>query len=103
MKHLFVVIRAHGPAWSRTEPLEAQRDWRGHAEYMDALETKGVVVLAGPFEGDDDAMLVMRAADEQEITSLLAADPWSGDMLTTARIARWTLRIGRERLDLPES
>ena len=98
MSDLFVVVRTHGSAWDRSKPLVEQTNWRGHAEYMDALEAEGVVVLAGPIEGTDDAMLVMRAADEAEIASRLSVDPWSEDMLQTSRLARWTLRIGAERL-----
>lgn len=98
MKHLFVVVRSHGPAWDRTKPLDEQANWRGHAQFMDALEAEGVVVLVGPLEGSDDAMLVMRAADEEEICHRLSSDPWEGDMLHSSRIARWTLRIGGKRL-----
>ena len=98
MKHLYVVVRTHGPAWDRTQPLDAQANWRGHAEYMDALEAEGVVVFAGPLEGTDDAMIIMRGKDEEEIRNRLSADPWSDDMLYTSRLARWTLRIGAKIL-----
>jgi uncharacterized protein YciI len=98
VKHLFVVVRTHGPAWDRRRPLDAQAGWRSHAVFMDALEADGVVVLAGPLEGTDDAMMIMRAADEEEIRTRLAEDPWGDDMLHTSRIARWTLRIGQELL-----
>jgi len=99
MKHLFVVIRTHGPAWDRAKSLDEQANWRGHAEFMDALEAESVVVLAGPLEGTDDAMMVMRASDEEEIRNRLSADPWGEDMLQTAQISQWTLRIGRGKLD----
>lgn len=98
MGSLFVVIRTHGPSWDRTKPLDEQAGWNAHAEFMDALEAEGVVVLAGPLEGTDDAMMVMSAADEEEIRKRLAADPWREDMLRTALVAPWTLRLGRERL-----
>ncbi|HEX4160421.1 MAG TPA: YciI family protein [Rhizomicrobium sp.] len=95
MKNVFVVIRSHGPAWNRAQPLDAQANWRGHAEFMNTLEAEGAVILAGPLEGTDDAMLVMRAADEAEIRTRLSADPWGEDMLRTSQIAPWTLRIGQ--------
>ena len=62
-------------------------------------EAEGVVVLAGHFEGTDDAMMVMRADAEDEIGTRLAGDPWGQDMLRTSQICRWTLRIGRNRLE----
>jgi uncharacterized protein YciI len=98
MSKLFVVIRTHGPAWDRNKPLDDQANFRGHAEYMDALEAEGVIVLGGPLEGTDDAMLVLRASDEDEIRRRLMPDPWGEDMLRLSRIAPWTLRLGRQNL-----
>jgi uncharacterized protein YciI len=98
MEHLFAVVRTHGPAWDRTRLLDEQANWRGHAEFMDALEAEGVVVLAGPLDGTDDAMMVVRATDEEEVRRRLSADPWGEDMLRTSRIVPWTLRIGGQRL-----
>jgi uncharacterized protein YciI len=95
----FAVLRTHGPAWDRSRPLDAQANWRAHAKFMDALEAEGFVVFAGPLEGTEDALMVMRASGEDEIRSRLAADPWGEEMLRTSQIAPWTLRIGRERLD----
>jgi uncharacterized protein YciI len=98
MKRLFVVIRSHGPAWDRAKPLDAQANWHSHAEFMDALEAEGVLVMAGPLEGTDDAMLIMHAADEEDIRIRLSADPWGEDTLRTSQIAPWTLRIGQNLL-----
>jgi hypothetical protein len=40
-------------------------------------------------------LLIVRAEDEPEIRSRLAADPWSGnDLLRVVRTAPWTLRLG---------
>jgi len=62
---------------------------------MDALEAEGFVVLGGPLEGTDDALLVIRAGTEDEIVSRLSGDPWtSKDLLRVSRIARWNLRLG---------
>jgi hypothetical protein len=95
MVSLFAVIRTHGAAWHPGEPLETQQDWAAHASFMDHLEREGFVVLAGPLEGDSDALLVVRADGPEEVVKRLDDDPWTTlDLLRTIRVARWTLRIG---------
>lgn len=95
MKRLFAVIRTRGPGWDASRSLEEQQEWPEHAAFMDGLEAEGFVLLAGPLEGTSDALLVVRAQDEGEIHSRLAADPWSrSGLLRTTQTARWTLRLG---------
>jgi len=95
MKRLFAVFRARGPAWDSSHPLEEQPQWQEHAAFMDALEAEGFVVLGGPLEGASEALIIVRAADEAEVRSRFAADPWSrSDQLRESRIVPWTLRLG---------
>jgi uncharacterized protein YciI len=95
MQQLFVVIRRRGPAWNTSTSLEDQKDWNAHASFMDALEEEGFVLLGGPLEGTSDALLVVRAKSSEEIVSRLSADPWTAtDILYTAQISPWTLRLG---------
>src|SRR5262245_32433321 len=98
MSRLFAVIRSQGPAWKVGQPLEAQRDWRNHAHFMDGLASRGFVVIGGPLEGTEDVLLIIRAAHEAEIRARLGGDPWGEDMLTLGRIAPWTLRLGEQNL-----
>ncbi len=91
---LFMVRRSHGPQWNPTAPLEEQIRWHDHAEFMDRLYEEGFALLVGPLEGSDDAMLIVRARDEGEIEDRLRDDPWTGPMLNTTEIRRWTLRLG---------
>ena len=74
--------------------MEQQPDWRGHADFMNALLAEGFVRLGGPLEGDREVLLIVRAKDAAEIDRRLAADPWTGRLLETLRIAAWTLRLG---------
>lgn len=63
---------------------------------MDALESQGFVLLGGPLEGTPDVLLIIRAKDEEEINTQLAADCWTQNgLLLTTRIVPWTLRLGR--------
>ena len=95
MQDLFVVIRRYGPPYAGGLPLEEQQDWEAHAVFMDALEAEGLVRLGGPLEEREDVLLVFRAKDKDEIELRLADDPWTkSGILSTARVSRWSLRIG---------
>jgi len=95
VKRLFAVIRSRGAAWNDSLPLEEQKDWRPHADFMNALHDEGFVVIGGPLEGTCDVLPIIRANDPDEIASRFESDPWSRkDLLRTTRIAPWTLRLG---------
>ena len=95
MKLLFAVFRARGAAWDPSRSLEEQPQWHEHAAFMDGLEAEGFVVLGGPLEGASEALIIVRAADEAEVRSRFAADPWSrSEQLRESRIVPWTLRLG---------
>lgn len=92
---LFAVIRTRGPCWNDGAPLEGQEDWRGHADFMNALVTDGFVVLGGPLTGTRDVLLIVRAESQQQVEARLAADCWTvKDLLRTREITQWELRLG---------
>lgn len=94
MKSLFAVIMAKGQAWDTSKPRRSQEQWAKHAVFMDKLSTDGFVVLGGPLgPGDgDDVLLVIDAADEDEIIATLKDDPWSASkILAVKEIQRWTI------------
>lgn len=96
MPNLFAVIRTRGPAYRSDAPLEAQDDWRAHADFMNGLHAEGFIVVGGPLEDGPDVLHVVRAASAQAIAARFAADPWERmGLLRTARIAPWTLRLGK--------
>ena len=97
---LFAVIRTRGPRWNDAQPMEGQEDWRAHADYMNALEGDGFLLLAGPLMGTCDVLLIVRAANEQQVEARLAADCWSvKELLRTRQVSLWQLRLGS--LDRP--
>jgi len=92
---LFAVTRSHGPTWDESVPLEEQPAWAEHAAFMDGLFAEGFVVLVGPLEGAAAALLIARAANAEQVRSRLEADPWTRmDLLRTAAVAPWTVRLG---------
>lgn len=90
----FLVTRGWGPAWDPERPRRAQDGWDEHAAFMDGLAARGTVLLGGPV-GDDvdvgDALLVVSADDDAAVHAALAPDPWSGTLLTTKSVQRWSL------------
>jgi len=95
VKRLFAVIRSRGPAWNESVPLDDQVEWKAHAAFMNGLLAEGLIALGGPLEGTPDVLLIFRAADPAEITSRLAADPWSRNgLLIVKQISPWWLRLG---------
>ena len=95
MERSFAVLRARGPAWDDSKPLEGQADWAGHARFMEGLYRDGFVALVGPLEGTRDALVIVRASSADEINQRLAADPWNQNgLLTTKQISPWRIRLG---------
>jgi uncharacterized protein YciI len=96
MQRLFVVIRRYGPPYERGLPLEEQQDWEAHRVFMNALEAEGLVRLGGPLEEREDVLLIFQAENKTEIERRLADDSGTkSGILSTARISRWNLRIGK--------
>lgn len=92
---LYAVTRTRGGAWKEGVPVEQQYDYRGHIDYIDKLRREGFIVAAGGLDGTHDALLIVRAADEQEIKEKLEWDTWTAnDLLRTTRMAGWTVRVG---------
>jgi hypothetical protein len=81
--------------------MEQQDDWRGHADFMNALAAEGFVLLGGPLERTPDALLIIRANDADDIMQRLSGDSWtSKDLLRIARLHPWTLRLGSLGTDI---
>jgi|SRR5215831_9310914 len=92
---VFAVIRTRGAAWQPSSPLESQLEWDAHARFMDDLGVKRIVALAGPLEGTQDVLIIMRANTPEEAVKTLQNDPWTRlDLLRVKSIAPWMLRIG---------
>jgi uncharacterized protein YciI len=92
---LFAVLRQWGEAWDLAVPANRQAHWDAHVAFLDDLARSGVLQAAGPFDGDRDVMLLVRAATAEEAEAHLAGDPWTRDgLLRTTRVARWRVVAG---------
>jgi uncharacterized protein YciI len=94
MKRLFVVTRIRGNAWDSTKAMRSQARWPEHATFMDELASNRFVILGGPLGDEGNILLVVDAADENEIRSTLTRDPWSTlGILEIQSIQLWTVLL----------
>lgn len=75
MKTLFLVTEIRGQAWDASQSMNAQKQWPEHATFMNCLAAEGSVVLGRPVGESRDVLLIVDAADEDEIQTTLAGDP----------------------------
>ena len=88
----FAVRLVHGPGWDSARPIRRQDAWDDHAAFMDGLVDDGFIVLGGPVGDGKESLHVVEAADENEIMSRLADDPWaSAGLLQIGTIEPWAL------------
>lgn len=94
MKTLFAVTRIRGQAWDPTKGMRSQEQWTEHATFMTQLAADGFVILGGPLGDEGKVMLVVDAANETEIESVLAQDPWTpSGIIAVQSIQRWTILL----------
>jgi uncharacterized protein YciI len=95
MAMFLVLLRRTGPQWLASRPLEDQSRWVEHAEYMDELVAKGVIVLGGPLDDDERVVLAVAGDSEAAVRAALAGDPWSESHLQIDTVEHWTIRLGK--------
>ena len=96
----YAVLRDAGPGWS-DGGIAAQPAVDDHARFMNALADEGFVLFAGPLAGTEQgrlrALLIISAADEEEIHRRLADDPWAAsERLCIASIEPWNILVGAD-------
>jgi hypothetical protein len=94
----FAVRLVHGPGWDAARPIRAQDAWDQHAVFMDGLVDDGFIVAGGPVGAGEETLHLVEAADENEIRSRLAEDPWAlGGLLLIGTIEPWALWLDARR------
>ena len=88
----FAVRLVHGPGWDPSRPIRDQDGWDEHAAFMDGLVDDGVVILGGPVGHGEQTLHVVEAADENDVRTHFARDPWaSAELLRVGTIEPWAL------------
>jgi uncharacterized protein YciI len=95
---VFALSTVHGPGWDDTRPIREQRAWDQHAVFMDGLVEDGFIILGGPLGDGSRTLHVVEAADEHEIRTRMAEDPWASvGLLRIGSIEPWQLWLdGRQ-------
>jgi uncharacterized protein YciI len=89
---VFALTEVSGPNWDPSRARRDQEGWDEHAAFMDGLVDDGFVILGGPLGDGDRVLLVVEAADEDEIQARFAADPWLPmGILKIETIEPWTI------------
>ncbi|HMJ07877.1 MAG TPA: hypothetical protein VK468_02660 [Pyrinomonadaceae bacterium] len=101
MRELFAVTLKKGSGWNAKEPMRSQAHWDEHAALMDQWTADGFILLGGPIgEGEDEVLIVFDAADEDEILTAFAADPWLIlHIRELAQIRQWKILLEAEKKD----
>lgn len=76
MKNTFVILWGPGPAWVAGKTVREQPYWTEHADFMDPLFDKGMVIMGGPFADTTGSLVIVEAENEQEVADLFAQDPF---------------------------
>ena len=88
----FAVTMETGPSWDPSRGRREQDAWDDHAAFMDGLVDDGLIILGGPLGDGARTLHVVEAADEQEIRTRMAEDPWASmDLLRIGSIEPWQL------------
>jgi uncharacterized protein YciI len=99
----FAVTTVHGAEWDASKPIREQVAWDAHASFMDGLVNDGFIVMGGPLDDGENALLIVDAADEDEVRQRLVTDPWSPmEMLRVGSVKRWSIWLDGRR-DVTES
>jgi uncharacterized protein YciI len=70
----FAVLYTPGPSWVAGRPLHEQ-DVAKHLEYMGQLQAQGIVLMGGPFTGEDRGLVILEVPGDNEAREVVARDP----------------------------
>jgi hypothetical protein len=99
---VFAVRTAKGPEWEHGRGNREQAFWDEHASFADRLVERGVIIIGGPIDSDDEsdiALLAVQAEDEDAVRSIFDDDPWTVHRVFRIKDVRaWSLWLdGRSR------
>ena len=94
----YVVTLERGENWNTKRPMHEQEHWDEHARLMNALVDDGFIVLGGPLDNEEKALLIIDAESMQVIEARFADDPWiSRGLRRIAKVERWEILLGADQ------
>ena len=93
MKNAVAVFMQPGPNWDYSKGVREQAYWDEHAQFIDDLFARGVVLLAGPFAPEGTgALVILNVKAPVEAYAIYANDPWKHQgILHIAEAREWTI------------
>ncbi|HXO10726.1 MAG TPA: hypothetical protein VN880_21975 [Solirubrobacteraceae bacterium] len=93
MAMFLVVLRRSGPRWDPSLALEQQEGFVAHAEFVDELVDRGIIILGGPLSDEIRVAYAAEADSEDALRAQLVRDPWEGTHLVIETIDPWNVRL----------
>ena len=84
----FAVEFRTGPAWDKAKPPNEQKHFADHSANLRQLRQEGRIVVGGRY--GEVGLVLLRATSEEEVRTLLAADPALAASVFTASIHPWS-------------
>lgn len=67
-----------------------------HRVYLNQLVAEGKLLMAGPYADESGGIIIFEAADQAEVESMMANDPFTiNGVFATTTIREWLLVAGR--------
>jgi uncharacterized protein YciI len=94
MRNTFVTTCSAGPNRHLSKSTREQPLWDEHAAFIDQLVAEDFILMGGPLVDEAGAMLIVNAADENEVREKLKNDPWmKHGVLKLESVKRWQIFI----------
>ena len=93
MKKVVAAIMQPGPNWDYSKGVREQAYWDEHAQFIDDLFARGVVLMAGPFEPEGTgALVILNLKTPEQAHAVYANDPWNHQqILRVAEAREWNI------------
>jgi uncharacterized protein YciI len=92
-RRLLARFRA-GPTWADRGPPQAQPGWDAHAEFIDRLVERGMIVMGGPLSDHTGALLLLEGVTGAQARELLAGDPFvENGVFVLDEVLDWTIFV----------
>ncbi len=93
-KEYYAVKRKFGPSWNYDLEMNEQKEWEEHANFMDDLVDRDLVVLGGPLNDGPYVQLILESESMSSLFEVLQEDPWEkSGLLTEVSVQYWNLLL----------
>ena len=92
LRRVVVRFRA-GPAW-RDGSIREQLGWDEHADFVDDLVARGIMVMGGPFSDHSGGLTLYEGVSEDEARTIAERDPWvANGVVVLEEVRSWNVVV----------